>query len=188
MKKNPYHNRQGERKEQLLVLVDKNGKFQGKATREECHRGMGKTHLAFIAFIVNSSGELLLTKRSKHKSLWPLFWDAATISHVLPGETVEQAANRRGKEELGVDVDFKKISSFFYTAKYQNSSENEYCYIMLGKTQETVDPNPLEISEYKLLSLENLLNDIRLFPQQYTPWLRLALNDIKLNKALEITH
>ena len=59
---------------------------------------------------------------------------------------------------------------------------------MLGKTQETADPNPLEISEYKLLSLENLQNDIRLSPQKYTPWLRLALNDIKLNKALEITH
>ncbi|OGG17856.1 hypothetical protein A3D78_06660 [Candidatus Gottesmanbacteria bacterium RIFCSPHIGHO2_02_FULL_39_14] len=173
-----FHNLSGERKLQLLVLCDRQGHPLGTATRQECHQGEGKTHLAFIAFIVNSRKEILLTQRGRYKSLWPLYWDASTISHILPGETVEQAANRRGKEELGVDAQFQKIGSFFYTAKYLNRAENEYCYVLITKTDTAIDPNPKEIAQYKMITINNLKQDIKLHPNKYTPWLRIALNKI----------
>lgn len=175
-----YHDLSGEKKDQSLILSDKKGKPLGYASREECHHGQGKTHLAFIAFIVNSSRELLLTRRSKHKSLWPLYWDAATISHILPGETVEHAANRRGKEELAVDIQFQKIGSFFYSAKYHELSENEYCYVLIAKSDYSIAPNPMEIAQYKMMSLNDLKKDIKLHPNKYTPWLKLALAQIKI--------
>ena len=111
---NNLHDLSGENKQQLLILTDQNGNKIGMGTRDECHSGEGKTHLAFMAFILNGKSEIILTKRSKNKSLWPLIWDVSTISHVLPGETPEIAARRRGKEELGMDVGFKDVGAFFY--------------------------------------------------------------------------
>ena len=156
MRNNPLHNLKGEQKDQLLVTVDNLGNKTGLATREECHKGKGRTHLAFMAFILNKDGNLILAKRSGRKSLWEGFWDASVVSHVLPDETVEQAAKRRGKEEMGADLEFRSIGAFHYFSKHGDSSENEYCYCLIGKTPLDLYPNPVEISEIRKIDIVNL--------------------------------
>jgi len=175
MPNHPFHNLRGEQKDQLLQLVDKRGNIIGTATREECHKGKGKTHLAFLAFIFDNSGKVILTKRSKQKSLWGNFWDASVVSHVLPTETVIQAANRRGKEELGVDVQFKDLGAFYYFIKHGESAENEYCHVLVGKTHEYASANPIEVSEIMHTSREKLKLLVEKNPEFYTPWLKIAL-------------
>lgn len=180
MKSHKLHNLFGEDKKQLLITVDKQGNKTGLATREVCHRGRGRTHLAFMAFILDTNGNIILAKRSKTKSLWGGYWDAAVVSHVLSDETPEEAANRRGKEEMGVDLEFKSIGAFHYFAKHGNSSENEYCYCLVGKTEREIIPNPVEISEIRIMPLGHLLNNLRLNPENYTPWLKIALSKFNL--------
>lgn len=175
MKVNHLHDLKGERKNQLLVMVDKDGTPKRLATREECHRGRGKTHLAFMAFILDNEGKVILAKRSKIKSLWGGFWDATVVSHILSGETPMQAANRRGKEEMGVDLMFKSIGAFHYFAEHGESSENEYCYCLIGKTEQKVYPNPVEISEIRKIDIDNLKKEIETNPVNFTPWLKLAI-------------
>lgn len=172
------HNLNGEQKDQLLIITDQSGKQLGIATREECHIGKGETHLAFVAFIIDKWERVLLTKRSQVKSLWGGFWDAAVVSHMLPGETVEEAARRRGKEELGIEVDFRNIGAFYYFAKYGKRSENEYCYVLISRTEKQVYPNPIEIAEIKRITLRQLLDDIKNNPDVYTPWLKMALEKV----------
>lgn len=172
---NHFHNLTGEQKEQLLLLCDKKGKVVGTDTRENCHAGVGKTHLAFMAFVTDKNNNVILTKRSAKKSLWGGFWDAPNVSHVLPGETVEEAACRRGKEELGVDVNFKAIGAFYYFAKHGNSCENEYCFILKGNTQKNIHPNPVEIEATKLMTWNDLVSDITENSHKYTPWLQSAI-------------
>lgn len=179
MKKNNFHNFAGEQKDQLLVLCDKNGNNLGTATRVECHNGKGKTHLAFMAFLYDKDGFVILTKRSKQKSLWADFWDASVVSHVLSGETPEKAAKRRGKEELGADTEFKDIGSFYYFAKHNDSAENEYCHVLIGKTDQEIFPNPVEIHSVEKITLEELKKRINSSPESFTPWLKLALNTSK---------
>lgn len=177
---NRLHNLKGEIKTQLLIVTDKNGNKQGLATREECHTGHGRTHLAFLALVINFKGKVLLTKRGKNKSLWPLVWDASTVSHVLPGETVERAARRRGREELGIDVEFKVKNAFFYTEKYKNSAENEYCHILIGVSNLKPEGNPVEIDAIKFLTFPQLKKEILDKPQSYTPWLKMALEKLNI--------
>lgn len=179
---NRLHNLKGEIKTQLLIVTDKNGNKQGLATREECHTGGGRIHLAFLAFVINFKGKVLLTKRGKNKSLWPQVWDASTVSHVLPGETVERAARRRGREELGIDVEFKDKSAFYYSEKYKNGAENEYCHILIGVSNLKPEGNPVEIDAVKFLTFSELKKEIKNNPDIYTPWLKLALDNITLPK------
>ncbi len=175
MKTNNFHDLSGEQKNQLLVVVDQNGKKLGVAAREECHQGEGKTHLAFMALVIDSERKIILTRRSSKKSLWAGFWDASVVSHVLPGETVEQAAERRGKEELGIEVDFADLGSFYYFAKHGDSAENEFCHVLLGKSDDEIVFNPVEIEEIKKIKLPELKEEIKNNPKIFTPWLKLAL-------------
>ena len=179
---NKFHDLSGENKNQLLILVDEKGKALGTATSEVCHAGIGRLHLAFAAFIVNSKSKIILTKRSEKKSLWPGYWDASTISHVLPGETVESAATRRGKEELGISVEFKDLGAFFYTERYGENAENEYCHILVGRSRETPDFNPVEITEIRNISFADLKNEIKTKPDIFTPWLKIAVEKITINE------
>lgn len=184
MENHHLHNLSGEQKEQRLVLADKNGKAIGFATRKECHQGRGKLHLAFMAFLFDGNKQMILTKRSSGKSLWANFWDAAIVSHLLPGETAGQAAYRRGKEELGIKTKFKVLGAFPYFAKHGTQAENEYCYVLLGETKEKLHPNPVEIAALEKISLSQLKAKLKKQPEIFTPWLRTAMEKIDLTKAL----
>ena len=181
MNKNQLHDTRGEKEDQMLILVDKNGSPYGRATRQDCHQGNGKTHLAFMAFVIDNDRRLILTKRSRNKSLWPGFWDASVVSHVLPGETVEKAANRRGKEELGVDVPFKNIGAFYYFAKRGDSAENEYCHVLIAKTNNPVSANPVEIEGLRKAGTSELKREIETHPDAFTPWLKICVKTIRLS-------
>ncbi len=178
------HDLNGERKQQILIVVDKDGNRIGDATREECHKGEGKTHLAFMAFVVDKNKNIILTRRSDKKSLWGGFWDASVVSHVLAGETPESAAKRRGKEELGIETDFTDLGAFYYYAKYNGDAENEYCHVLVGKTKGEIFPNPVEISETRNVILKELKEDIKLHKVKYAPWLVIAMEKFDLGKYL----
>lgn len=180
------HDTEGEREEQLLITTDQNGKPTGTDTRKNCHTRDGKTHLAFMAILYGREGMIYLQKRSQKKSLWDTFWDGSVVSHVLPGETVEEACNRRGKEELGVEVEFVDRGAFYYFAKYGNNCENEYCHVLVGVTDKVIHPNPVEIEEIKEQKFDDLKKDIQENPNQYTPWLKIAVEKIDLSKPKEI--
>ncbi len=179
------HDLNGERKEQLLILVDKeSGEKTGEATREACHKGKGLVHLAFIAFIIDEKRNIVLAKRSEKKSLWSGFWDAAVVSHVLSGETAGKAAERRAKEEMGVDMEFESIGSFYYFTKHNEYSENEYCHVLIGKTDRKLTSNPVEISEVRNVPYAKLQDEINAHKELFTPWFLLAMEKYNLSKYI----
>ena len=182
---NPLHNLTGEQKDQLLITVDTNGNPTGIATRAHCHEGDGITHMAFMAFVVDGNNNIVLTKRSDTKSLFAKMWDASVVSHVLPAETIEEAAKRRGREELGIDTHFFNVGAFYYFAKHGSSAENEYCHVLIGKSDEGIFINPVEISEFKKVTLEKLLEEGKSNPDLFAPWLLLSLEKIDLAKHIK---
>lgn len=177
-----FHDLNGEQKNQLLVVVDQKGIPKGTATREVCHSGEGKPHMAFMALVIDKNGSIILTKRSKNKSLWGGYWDASVVSHVLPGETPEIAARRRGKEELGIEVDFQDLGAFYYFAKFGQNCENEYCHVLVGESNGEVEFNPVEIEEIKKITLAELKEEIKDNSEIFTPWLKLALEKVNIPK------
>ena len=100
------------------------------------------------------------------------------------GKAVEEAAKRRGREELAVEADFRVVGSFFYQENYDDFSENEYCYILIGKTESPIYPNEKEIAETKFLNIFELEKFCLDNAQKLTPWFIKAREYLNLEKAL----
>lgn len=155
--------------EERVVLVDEEDKKTGEAEKG-----------AFLVFLFDPKGRLLLAKRSKKKMLWPDFWDASVASHPRPGESYKAAIRRRVKEEIGVEVNsFRRIGEFVYRAKDKNrGTEWEYCALFSGKIDGEIAPNPREISRVQWQEPEILKEAIKRTPESFTPWLALGLEKL----------
>lgn len=165
-----------------IVTVDENDNVTGEEGKEKCHDGGGILHRGFLAMVINNAGELLLTRRSDKKRLWPGFWDGSVASHVFRGEDYEHASIRRLREEIGlVTDDVRYAFKFRYKADYNGvGTEHEICAVTIVRGIETdalyYDRN--EISEIRLMDLNALMKDIRRNGHLYTPWLILAMERI----------
>ena len=156
---------------ETLILVDDNDNQTGTASREECHKGKGRRHRAFSAFIFDSRGRMLLQFRSS-KKLGGSRWDSAAISHVRVGETYEIAAERSMKHEIGISTPVKKIGAFTYTEPYEGFSENEYCAVLVGKFDGEVKPNKDEIDKIRYVKWEEVKQELKANPAMFTKWFR----------------
>jgi len=166
-----------------LVLVDDNDKELGLDTRENCHKGMGRRHRAFVVFLFDKDGRMLLQRRSMKKKLWPAYWDVSVTSHVYKGETYEEAGIRRSKQELDVEVkSLERKLDYTYWAKFGDYSENEFCVLLIGKLEGEPRPDPDEIMETRYITMDDLAADMSRSPEQYTPWFKIAFEKYKKQK------
>ena len=160
--------------QEILILVDDDDNEIGTDTRENCHAGKGKRHRAYTAFIFHE-GKLLLQRRSRKKLLWPGAWDVSYTSHVYPGESYQQAAARRAREELHAKVgDLKDVHSFVYFAPQGPNAENEFCRVLVGDFDGRITPNPDEMMEVRWARVSEVASDLKAHPGDYTPWFRLS--------------
>ncbi len=166
-----------------IVVVDDDDNVLGEEDKEKCHDGDGILHRAFLSMVVNRSGELLLTRRSGSKRLWPGFWDGTVASHTLRGEDYGQASIRRLRQEIGLVVkDVRYLFKFRYKVRYKDiGSENEICAVTIvnGVEDTLIMPDRSEISEVRAAGPEELMNAIRAREGDFTPWLILALEHME---------
>ena len=87
--------------EEQVVLITENDEVIGLMEKQQAHIN-GLLHRAFSVFLFNSKGEMLLQKRAGSKYHSPGQWTNAVCSHPRSGETYEEGAKRRLKEELGI--------------------------------------------------------------------------------------
>lgn len=160
---------------EILLLTTTDGKVIGKAPREECHKGEGKTHWAVFGIIKRSNSNVILAKRSSKKSVFPNIWDGTVASHVLVNDTPESATKRETKEELGIDVDFKVIGGFYYFHRDGDHAENEFCSLLICRSDAKLSPLASEVSEVTEISFAELQDLIHDSPDIYAPWLKIAL-------------
>ncbi len=171
--------------EQKVVIVNEKDQKIRLEDKSKAHEGEGMLHRAISTFLFNEKGELLITKRSQYKKLWPGFWDATCCTHPMENETYIQSGERRLPQELGISCKLEYLTKFKYLAHYKNiGSENEMCALLIGKCGKiNINPNPQEIEDFKWISIKELEKDIEGEPDKYTPWLKIALQEYsKINK------
>jgi isopentenyldiphosphate isomerase len=95
---------------EYFVVVDRNDKVIGKASREECHSNRNLIHRAVAVIVFNKKGGILFEKRSMKKDMEPGKW-GLVAGHVDSGESYEQSAKREMKEEIGASCE--KFRSLF---------------------------------------------------------------------------
>lgn len=163
-----------------VILVDEQDNPIGIAEKMEAHHNGGQLHRAFSVFLFNSRGEMLLQQRALDKYHSGGLWTNACCSHPAPGENTPDAALRRLKEELGFTTPVQKIFDFVYRAEFENGlTEHEYDHVFVGEYEGDFQYNPLEVMDYRYISLPALKEDMAQEPEKYTAWFRLAFPRIE---------
>ena len=164
--------RDGQVSSEQLILVDEDDTEIGVASREECHRGAGLRHRAFVLLIEDDRQQVLLQRRCGGK-LGGDRWDVSATSHVRIGETYETGIRRCVLHELGIvqPIGWQRVLSFVYTERLGACSENEFCTLFTGRYDGLLYPNDAELSGLRWVRLDELITDIRADPVSYTSWL-----------------
>ena len=162
-----------------VILVDKDDNEIGVEDKMEAHRNGGKLHRAFSIFVLNSKGEVMIQKRAESKYHSPGLWANACCSHPRVGESLEIAAHRRLKEEMGFDCKLKEFFTLTYKLKLDNNLwEWEFDHIFIGRFDSNPDPNPEEVAEWKWVDLNKLKEDVSNNSDKYASWFKIILKDL----------
>ncbi len=158
-----------------VILVDEYDHEIGVMEKMQAHRE-AQLHRAFSIFLFNEQEEMLIHRRAMNKYHSGGLWTNACCSHQRLGESNIAAGKRRLQEEMGIACDLKEMFSFIYKAPLDNElTEHELDHVLFGSFSGTPSPNPEEVSDYKFVSLDELLNDVRINPKMYTEWFKIAL-------------
>ncbi len=168
-----------------LILVDGGDCEVGFCEKVACHVGQGKLHRAFSIHIFNSRGELLIHRRAEEKLLWGGFWSNSCCSHPRRGEDLEDAAARRIVEELGIACSLRRIYKFRYAEEFEDVGwEREVCSVFVGRCDDEPVADPDEISEVRWIGVLELLEDVEVYPEKYTPWFKMELMELRRRNLL----
>ncbi len=158
----------------MIVYVDENNNPIGTARKLPAHDGETRRHRAFSVFLFNDQGELLLQQRALTKKTWPGVWSNSCCGHVMLHESIEAAARRRLKCELGMRVDKLHLilPDFRYRAEKDGVVENEICPVFVGFTSAQPKPNPNEVNDVKWVDWERFVVEVADPANGYSPWAR----------------
>lgn len=163
-----------------LIRVDSDDRVLGYESKSACHAGEGLLHRAFSIFIFDGDYRLLIQRRSKNKMLWPLTWSNSVCSHPVKGESCDDAAQRRLQEELGIVAPLSFRFKFQYQAGFKDiGSENELCYVYIGKYDGGISADTDEIAEWKFIDVHQLKKELNQNPNQFTPWFQIEWRKIQ---------
>lgn len=161
-----------------VVLVNERDAEVGVCDKFEAHQ-KGLLHRAISIFIFSTKGEMLLQKRARHKYHSGGLWSNTCCSHPRPDESVAQSSHRRLQEEMGFDCLLKKAHTFTYRTEFDNGLiEHEFDHVLVGVYDGTPVINKSEAEDWKWMTQEAVVEDVRVHPEQYSYWFKISLADI----------
>jgi isopentenyl-diphosphate Delta-isomerase len=161
--------------EELVVLIDEQGRPNGQAPKRTVHAARTPRHLAFSCYGFDAGDRLLVTRRAATKVTFPGFWTNTCCGHPAPGESPADAASRRLRDELGLRAADVRVvlPDFSYRASAGGVEENELCPVLTCRLEGDPVPNPDEVSEWEWWSWDRFVA-IAADPEgPLSPWARL---------------
>ncbi|OGM30403.1 hypothetical protein A3D84_05725 [Candidatus Woesebacteria bacterium RIFCSPHIGHO2_02_FULL_42_20] len=143
--------------EELFVLVDKNDKVIGRATRRECHSDPTKIHQAVHVIIENNEGEIFLQRRSLTKDSAPGWYVTSASGHVTFGLTPREASIKEIIEELGVNIKPKFVGRYIFRDK----NETEMIEVFKAESEGPFKLDPVETSGGNFFTPESINKAIK---------------------------
>jgi len=162
-------------REESVVLVDEYDREIGQRAKLEAHR-LGLLHRALSVVVFDPEGRMLLQRRAFDKYHSPGLWTNACCSHPRPGETPVDAARRRSREELGLDLEVRFVLSFVYRAEFDNGlTEHEFDHVFVAQSDALPWPEPAEVAEVCWVERTELLDWMKTEPEAFTAWFRILM-------------
>ena len=143
----------------------------------EAHQ-KGLRHKAVSVFVMHGN-EVLIQRRAMCKYHTPGLWANTCCTHPQWDEDPETCAQRRLQEELGITgLTLEARNQLEYRADVGGGLiEHEVVDIFTAHVSEkiTLYPNPDEVMDTGWVALDVLSQRTKHTPKQYTPWLRIYL-------------
>jgi isopentenyl-diphosphate Delta-isomerase len=161
--------------EEMIVLVDEEGRAIGSMPKRLVHHGETPLHRAFSAYLFDDEGRLLITRRAVHKATFPGMWTNTVCGHPGPGEDDGSAISRRARDELGLDdvTDLRPaLPGYRYRAEFRGVVENEICPVYLGRFTGRPAPDPTEVGDWELLDWAAFRQRQTAEGDAWSPWCR----------------
>lgn len=164
-----------------LILVNEADEPIGVMEKMEVHQ-KAMLHRAFSVFIFNSDNQLLLQQRAFDKYHSAGLWSNTCCSHPEPGEETKASANRRLKEEMGIETPLKHAFHFIYRAAFQNQlTEYELDHVFIGRYDGEISPNSTEVNGIAFHSVKDILQDMQTNPDEFTVWFKMILPHLEIH-------
>jgi isopentenyl-diphosphate delta-isomerase len=135
--------------DELIVLLDAEGRAAGTAPKAPSHHESTPLHLAFSCYLTDGSGRVLITQRAHGKTSFPSVWTNSCCGHPAPGESLREAVRRRVATELGLRAEALTLvlPDFRYRATAANGLvENELCPVVRATAAGELRPHPDEVA------------------------------------------
>lgn len=88
---------------------------------------------------------------------------------------------------MGFDANLRKLYDFIYRAKLKNNLiEHELDHVYGGVVKDDIQiiSNPLEVDDFRWISLDYLETDMHINPHNYTKWFLHIIDFMKEHKGL----
>lgn len=157
-----------------VVLLSDEGTPIGTASKATVHSAETPLHLAFSCYVLNRSGQLLVTRRALGKATWPGVWTNSFCGHPLPAESFESAIARRAEAELGLQLSNLRLvlPEFRYRAVDDSGIvEHEICPVFVAEATGEPLLNPNEAMACDWVDPEALYAAVSAAPQLVSPWM-----------------
>ena len=163
--------------QELVVLLDADGRPAGTMPKAEVHGADTPLHLAFSVYLFDAAGSFLATRRALGKRTWPGVWTNSCCGHPAPGEDPATAARRRLGQELGLRPARLELvlPSFAYRAVAADGIvENEVCPVYIahldGDPEPPAEPDPQEVAEWRWVPWASFRTLAATAPWALSPW------------------
>lgn len=155
-----------ENTEEILPVVNEEGKVIGKALREDCHFQENEKllHPVVHVHLLNSKGEIFLQYRPAFKKVQPDKWDTAVGGHVSFGESIDTALERESIEEIGINpVGAVLLTSYIWETEVER--ELIYLYVLRADLDPQINESELAGGRYwNAIELEMNINREKFTP------------------------
>lgn len=164
---------------ELVDVVDINSNYTGEVvTREEAQkRKLG--HWEVIIIIINDKRQVLLQKRSANKKYYPNKW-ALCSGLVISKESVDEAAIRELKEEIGVDFSFNDLNVLD-----SNLNLTRFYYVKCNESEDFFTIQESELSCVKWFDLDEVIQLIEKNDERFILSDRIYGELLKLKKLID---
>ncbi len=173
--------------QELVVLVDDDGREIGTAPKSSVHGTDTALHLAFSCHVLNDAGQVLVTRRALDKKTWPGVWSNSFCGHPAPAEPLLAAVRRRAQYEVGLTLTDIELSLPLFRYRAVDATgivEHEICPVYTARASSEPVLNPLEVAEARWVAPEDLAHALRATPWAFSPWLVLQAEQMRVFDAL----
>ncbi len=144
-------------------LVNEQDEVIGTTNKEKSHRDAG-IHRVVAIYVFTLDGKLYIQDHIKSG-----MWDHSVGGHVSKGEDYDQAVVREGKEELGLDGPFQKLSHFYSDETYRGKPIKHFFTLYEGTPVDwKFVPND-EVKKIQPCTIEEIVDWMNRNPEKFTP-------------------